>query len=130
MVSSDLRPTALAQSSTNVHSTMAASLIGTGFSARSKASITSPSAVAQSYESDCAPIAGKTPGIHATFGNSGLLSMTYAYALWAPCSSLESLNSVGGDENGTPQGYPIVLDGTINTLVMYGAFVSGKEIRV
>lgn len=62
-------------------------------------------------------------------GIQGLLSMTHAYAYWAPCSALELLTSVGGDENGIPQGYPIVLDGTINTLVMYGTFVSGKRFE-
>jgi len=129
MVSKASRPIALAQSSTGTHTGMAAFLLGTGFTARSKVSISNPSAVAQSYESDCAPTVANPPGIHATFGNSGLLSMIYAYAFWSPCSLLEHLNSVGGDENGTPQGYPIVLDGTINTLVMYGTFVSGKRFE-
>lgn len=129
MVSTDLRPIALARGSTNSHSAMAAFLLGAAFSARSKATINNPSPVAQSYESDCAPTGGQPVGIHATFGNSGLLSMTYAYALWAPCSALEFLTSVGGDENGVPRGYPIVLDGTINTLVMYGTFLSGKRFE-
>jgi len=126
MISSDWRPVGLAQSSTNVHSAMAAFLLRADFSARSKASITNPSAVAQSYESDCGTT---SPGIHSTFGNSGLLSMIYKYALWSPCFDLEWLTSVGGDENGIPQGYPIVLAGTINTLVMYGTFVSGKRFE-
>lgn len=129
MMSSDLRPIALVQSSTNARSVMAAFLSGASFSARSKASINNPSPVGQSYESDCAPTGAKGVGIHSAFGNSGLLSMTYAYAYWAPCSDLEWLTSVGGDENGNPQGYPIVLDGTINTLVMYGTFVSGKRFE-
>jgi hypothetical protein len=128
MVSSDWRPVALAQSSTGVQSALAALLWGAGFSARSKATITNPSAVGQSYESDCANTMGPSPGIHGG-RYSGLLSITYRYADWEPCSALEWLTSVGADENGNPQGYPIVLDGTINTLVAYGTFVSGNRFR-
>jgi len=131
MVSSDWRPVALAQSGTGVQSALAALLWSAGFSARSKATITNPSAVGQSYESDCAVTylgGGGSPGIHRGL-YSGLLSIPYRYADWEPCSGIEWLASVGADENGNPQGYPVVLDGTINTLVAYGTFVSGNRWR-
>jgi len=129
MMSSDWRPVGLARSSSNVRSGMLAFLLGAGFSARSKATITNPSAVAQSYESDCVPGGVASPGIHSRFGTSGLISMAYVFSIINDCVDFEWLNSVGGDENGNPQGYPIVLDGTINTLVMYGTFASGKRFE-
>jgi hypothetical protein len=36
---------------------------------------------------------------------------------------------VGADEGGKPQGFPIILAGTVNTLVAYGDFVSGNRFR-
>ena len=122
------RPVALTQNGNSGHPAFAAAFWGAD-SVHPNATIANPSGVAQSYESDCGNTGGTSPGIHSTFGNSGLLSVTYAYAFWGPCSSLKELTSVGGDENGNPQGYPVVLDGTINTLVMYGTFVSGKRFE-
>jgi hypothetical protein len=126
-----LRPVALMPSGNNGHSGFAAALWGAS-SASPNATIANPSAVAQSYESDCRNFStANAPyvGIHAAFGNSGLISMTYAYATWGACIQSQALTLVGGDENGVPQGYPVVQDGTINTLVVYGTFVSGSRFR-
>lgn len=128
MIGRGFRPVALTQASTNGPSAFAAALWSAN-SVHPNTTISNPSAVAQSYESDCGNTGGTNPGIHSTFGSSGFLSVTYSYALWGPCSALTQLSSVGADENGNPRGYPVVLDGTINTLVMYGTFVSGKRFE-
>jgi hypothetical protein len=131
MVSSDLRPVSIVQSSTGVQSAMAAFLPFMG-KARRALTITNPSAVGQSYESDCrnfGPVSGPWTSIHAAWGNSGLISMQYAYATFGACGQAQPLSSVGSDENGNPQGYPVVLDGTINTLAVYGTFASGKRFE-
>ena len=127
MMGRGFRPVALTQKGSNGQAAFAAALWGA--ISHPNATSVNPSAVAQSYESDCGNTGGASPGIHSTFGTSGLLSVTYAYAFWGPCDLLTQLTSVGADENGNPQGYPVVLDGTINTLVMYGTFVSGKRFE-
>jgi hypothetical protein len=130
MVSSDLRPVSIVQS-TIVQSAMAAFLPLTG-KARPALTIANPSAVGQSYESDChnfGPVSGPFTSIHAAWGNTGLISMQYAYATFGACEQAQPLTSVGSDENGNPQGYPIVLDGTSNTLAVYGTFASGKRFE-
>jgi len=130
MVTSDRRPVALVQSSTNLHPALAAVLFGTR-SVRPNATIANPSPVGQSYESDCSNFSSSGVtwgGIHAAFGNSGLVSIRYAYGQSGSCLT-QAINSVGDDESGTPQGYPIILDGTINTLAVYGTFVSGNRFR-
>jgi hypothetical protein len=131
MVSSDLRPVSIVQGSTVVQSAMAAFLPSMG-KARPALTIANPSAVGQSYESDChnfGPVSGPFTSIHAAWGNTGLISMQYAYATFGACEQAQPLPSVGSDENGNPQGYPIVLDGTSNTLAVYGTFASGKRFE-
>lgn len=51
-----------------------------------------------------------------------------SYVIGNP-SCYENLASVGSKENGIQQGYPIIFDGTINTLVVYGIFASGTRFR-
>lgn len=55
--------------------------------------------------------------------------MNCSYATFGACEQPQPLTSVGMDENGIPQGYPVILDGTINTLAVYGTFVSGNRFR-
>ena len=91
--------------------------------------ISNPSQVAQSYDSRCdsyGVIASGVPdAIHNAFGNSGLVSLNFNNGNL--CRTV--LTSVGSDENGTPMGFPVIFDGTVNTLVAYGRFVSGKPFR-
>lgn len=134
MLSSNSRQAAIVQTSTTTLSTMA-SILATTPSARAAAAIANPSAVSQSYESTCYDFGdgsnggGNVNAIHAFWGSSGLVSMNYAFGTFGACYQPQLLNSVGSDENGVPQGYPVILDGTINTLVVYGGFVSGKKFR-
>jgi hypothetical protein len=77
MVSSDLRPVSIVQGSTVVQSAMAAFLPSMG-KARPALTIANPSAVGQSYESDChnfGPVSGPFTSIHAAWGNTGLISI-------------------------------------------------------
>jgi hypothetical protein len=132
MMNGDSRPVSIVQSSTNVSSVVAAFLSGASSLAHADLTISNPSAVSQSYESDCRNFStGNFPfvGIHTAFGNSGLVSMNYAYATCGACVQPQPLTVVGSDENGIPQGYPVILNGTINTLAVYGTFVSGNRFR-
>jgi hypothetical protein len=134
MLNSNSRQAAIVQSGTNALPAMA-SLFGSGGSAPLAVTIANPSAVSQSYESTCYDFGNGSSGggnvnsIHAFWGNSGLVSMNYAFGTFGACYQPQLFNTVGGDENGVPQGYPVIIDGTINTLVTYGGFVSGKKFR-
>jgi hypothetical protein len=134
MLNSTLRQAAIAQSGTKALSAMA-SFFGPTDSARPAVTIANPSAVSQRYETTCYDFGdgsnggGNVNSIHAFWGNSGLVSMNYAFGTFGACYQPQLLNSVGSDESGVPQGYPVILDGTINTLVVYGGLVSGKKFR-
>lgn len=128
MANSDLRPMSIVQSGTRVQPAIASLLRRS----TAKVTIPNPSDVGQSFESDCLDFGtfnGPFTSVHAAWGNSGLVSMTYKYGTFGACLQTQPLSSVGSDENGTPQGYPIIEDGTVNTLVVYGAFVSGTRFR-
>jgi hypothetical protein len=129
MFTSNYRQTAIVQSGAKLQSAMAALLGGAGW-ARPQVSIDNPSAVGQSYESVCRDFSNGTGtnwgALHTVDGNSGLVSMEYGYM--TGCQEAP-LPSVGSDENGIQQGYPIILDGTINTLAVYEFFVSGTRFR-
>jgi hypothetical protein len=89
-------------------------------------SISNPSQLGQSYESLCDTYGGLTPdSIHVSLGNSGLVSLNFLGG--NICSSV--LTSVGTDEGAIPKGFPVILAGSINTLVAYGTFVSGNRFR-
>jgi len=131
MLSSNSRGMAVVQSDGKDQSTLAG-VLGSAGSARREITVSNPSSVAQSYESSCPTyssdhINGTLGNLHAEFGNSGLVSIGFINYNAIVCS--ESLASVGGDENGIQQGLPIILDGTINTLVVYGVFASGNRFR-
>ena len=88
--------------------------------------ITNPSQLAQSYESLCdAYRSSDASSLHAGLGNSGLVSLNYLGG--NICSGV--LSSVGADETGVEKGFPIILAGSVNTLVAYGLFKSGTPFR-
>lgn len=98
-----------------------------------------PSPVAQSYESYCGAYSLSPRGggsvstsMHAALGNSGLVAVDILGGNGGVCGPV--LSSVGVDEGTNvpgylPQGYPIILDGTVNTLVVFGSFNSGNRFR-
>ena len=91
-----------------------------------QATISNPSQIAQSYESLCdayGPSATHT--IHAAFGSSGFVSLNFLGGNL--CDPV--LSSVGADEGSGPTGFPIILAGSVNTLVAYGTFASGSQFR-
>lgn len=88
------------------------------------ANVTNPSQLAQSYDSVCDAF-GNNPGIHANLGNTGLAEMNFLNGNL--CTTV--VTSVGADETVRPLGFPVVLAGTINNLVVYGNFVSGNRFR-
>lgn len=131
MLNSTVRRTAIFPTNTGRQPVLA-SLFGMISRAIPLATITNPSALGQSYETVCSAY-GSSFGtsIHATFGNSGLISMNFGTAGIGAgnlCTG-PPLASVGADENGTPTGFPIFLAGTINSLVAYGTLVSGNRFR-
>ena len=89
-----------------------------------EAAIANPSQLAQSYESLCDAY-GNGSSIHAGSGYSGLVPLNFRGG--NICQPV--LSSVGADEGGNPNGFPVILSGTINTLVAYGTFVSGAHFR-
>lgn len=101
-------------------------MIASAFGAQSlpEAAIANPSQLAQSYESLCDAY-GNSSSIHAGLGNSGLVPLNFLGG--NICQPV--LSSVGADEGGKPNGFPVVLSGTINTLVVYGRFASGNHFR-
>jgi hypothetical protein len=108
-----------------------ASVFGT-HPARADATVSNPSDLGQSFESVCATWgASFGVSIHATFGNSGLVPLNFGTAGVGAGNACEKspIASVGADENGTPTGFPIFLQGTVNNLVAYGVFASGNTFR-
>lgn len=91
-----------------------------------QASIANPSQLAQSYDSVCDAFGGISgQGIHAALGASGLVEVNFRRGNL--CTTVVS--SVGADETVRPLGFPVILSGTINNLVVYGNFVSGNRFR-
>lgn len=130
MFSSNVRKTSIVQSAAKPQSVMAA-LLGSADSPRPQVSIANPSLVSQSYESYCGTFQNGSNGgpigpLHAVYGFSGLVNISYQPQ--TECQ-FPPLTSVGSDENGIQQGYPIILDGTVNTLVVYGTFISQKRFE-
>jgi hypothetical protein len=98
--------------------------------ARPALTIANPSAVGPSYESDChnfGTVSGPLTSVHAAWGNTGRIFMQYAYGTIGACEQAQPLTSVGSGENGNPQGYPMVLDGTSNTLAVYDTLPVAKD---
>jgi hypothetical protein len=89
-----------------------------------EAAIANPSQLAQSYDSECDAFGG-SPGIHASLGNSELVEMNFRNGNL--CTVV--VPTVGADETVRPLGFPVILQGTINNLVVYGNFVSGNRFR-
>jgi hypothetical protein len=89
-----------------------------------EAAMSNPSQLAQSYDSECDAF-GTTPGIHAALGHSGLVEMNFRNGNL--CTVV--LPSVGADETAGPLGFPVILQGTINNLVVYGISVKGNRFR-
>lgn len=105
-------------------------VIASAFGAQSfpEAAIANPSQLAQSYESLCDSYGtglSISSSIHAGLGNSGLVPLNFRGG--NICQPV--LSSVGADEGGNPNGFPVILSGTINTLVAYGTLVSGNHFR-
>lgn len=90
------------------------------------ATVANPSQLAQSYDSVCDAF-GLTPGqgLHAALGSSGLVSVNFLNGNL--CTTI--VPSIGADEKVRPLGFPVILPGTINDLVVYGNFVSGNRFR-
>jgi hypothetical protein len=63
--------------------------------------------------------------MHAALGNSGLVKINFRNG--DICTTV--LPSVGADETVRPLGFPVILQGTINNLAVYGNFVSGNRFR-
>jgi hypothetical protein len=102
-------------------------VIASMFGSRQYATISDPSQLAQSYESACTAFGpNASPGIHTAFGNSGFVSINFLNGNW--CEEAP-IGSPGADEGGNPTGFPVILQGTINNLVAYGTFLSGKRFR-
>lgn len=84
------------------------------------------SQLAQSFDSACDAYSSTFgQGMHAALGNSGLLSLNFLRGNL--CETV--ISAVGADENGRPAGFPVILSGSVNTLVAYGTFVSGNRFR-
>jgi hypothetical protein len=99
---------------------------------RPNATITNPSDLAQSFEVSCTDWNWGATGLHAAFGNSGLVPIMpprndVSIGVTNDCTA--PIASVGADENGNPTGFPIFDSGTINSLVAYGILVSGNKYR-
>jgi hypothetical protein len=87
--------------------------------------VSNPSELAQSYESICdayGPSAGGT--IHAALGSTGIVSLNFLGG-----NICDPIAAVGADESSHPLGFPIILTGKVNTLVVYGSFASGTPFR-
>jgi hypothetical protein len=133
MLNSTVRNTAIFPSNAGSQPVVA-SIFGFLSPAHPDATITNPSDLGQSFEALCTWQGANASGIHAQFGNSGLVPMLPARSdasigIQNYCSVSASIASVGADENGIPTGFPILLSGTINNLVAYGTFVSGNQFR-
>ncbi|MGA9390580.1 MAG: hypothetical protein WBV69_09055 [Candidatus Sulfotelmatobacter sp.] len=132
MLSSTIRNTATFPTNSGIQPVVA-SIFGSGPGVHADATIANPSGLAQSFEVICTIWGTNKPaGIHAALGNSGLVPMMFPQAnvsigITNECTT--TVASVGADENGVPSGFPIFLSGTINNLVAYGVFVSGKAFR-
>ena len=137
MLNSTVRSSAIFPTNTGDQPVLA-SVFGFGGSARPNATTTNPnpSDLGQSFEIECTywpPVNGNyLPGIHATFGNSGLVPMLpprsdISIGMQDDCSA--PIASVGADENGNPTGLPIFLTGTVNSLVAYGNLTSGNQFH-
>ena len=131
MLYSTVRSTAVFPTNTGIQPVLA-SIFGVGFRAHPNVAIANPSDLGQSFELNCGwyPVSG----IHATNGNSGLLPMLDANLYvgtsgTAGCGNATPITSVGADENGSPTGFPIFQSGTINSLVVWGVFLSGNRFR-
>jgi hypothetical protein len=132
MLSSTIRSTAVFPTNTGTQAVVA-SIFGFDRGTHPDATIANPSALAQSFEVICTIWGANAPaGLHAALGNSDLVPMMWPQAnvsigITNECTT--TVASVGADENGVPSGFPIFLSGTINNLVAYGVFVSGKAFR-
>lgn len=104
---------------------VASGLFGGQFSAA--AATSNPSQLAQTYDSHCDGFTSAAAGIHQAYGNSGLAQIPPGGG-FGFCNE-PVVSSVGQGENGNPTGFPIILPGTINSLVVYGTFVSGTFFR-
>lgn len=134
MLSSTIRSTTIFPTNTGTQPVLA-SLFGFGAQVHSDATIANPSDLGQSFEVICTILnstSGSLVGIHAKFGNSGLVPMMFPQAdvsigITNECTT--TVTSVGADEKGVPSGFPIFHSGTVNNLVAYGVLLSGKEFR-
>lgn len=126
MLDSAGRPTAIFPPATTKQPVVAAL-----FGVHPDATIPNPSQVAQSYESLCFAFQNLNGSagvsMHQAYGTQGLVSLDYGPGYGTIC--LGPLTGVGSDENGNPQGFPVILSGAINTLAVYGTFVSGSRFR-
>jgi hypothetical protein len=134
MLNSKVRHAAIFPTNTGTQAVLA-SIFGFDSPVNRHAAIANPSDLGQSFEVECYQW-GTSPtpplGIHAAFGNSGLVPMMdprsdAGLAYYFDCSA--PIASVGADENGHATGFPILLPGTINNLVAYGILVSGNNFR-
>ena len=136
MLNSAVRGNAIFPTNTGSQPVLA-SIFGFALAAHPEATISNPSDLGQSFEALCTnwgttASGSSVPGIHAGFGNSGLVPMLppksgVDIGVWNDCTA--PLASVGADENGSPTGFPILHSGTINNLVAYGTLVSGSQFR-
>ena len=133
MLDSTVRNTAIFPTNT-ADQPVLASIFGFSSPVHRNATISNPSDLGQSFEVICvvANTSGQHAGIHAVFGNSGFVTLTAPTAsvgvnMFQDCTT--SIGSVGADENGSPSGFPILLSGTINSLVAYGTLLSGNHFR-
>lgn len=132
MLNSTVRNTAIFPTNTGTQPVLA-SIFGIGSRVHADATIADPSQLAQSFESVCSGwgSGSNSQSIHAAYGKSGLVSLNFGSAGIGPGDLCEEgpIASVGADENGNPTGFPIILSGTINSLAVYGLFVSGNRFR-
>jgi hypothetical protein len=123
--SSDHRGAAILPNNTGNQAVVASGVLGGQFSPL--ATISNPSQLAQTYDSHCDGFTSNSQSIHQAYGNTGLAQIPPVGG-FGFCN-LPSVTSIGFGENGHPTGFPVILPGTINNLVVYGTFVSGNFFR-
>lgn len=116
MLNSNVHNTAIFPTNTGAQPVLA-SMFGFSWPVRSNATTTTPSDLGQSFETICfvSNSSGQLSGIHAVFGNSGLVPLTDPTPFASVATPFQgcttSVTSVGADENGNPTGFPIIDSG-------------------